>query len=63
MSEESLKTLSIDAICLIMIKAIDEYLLLEKFHEKKEQLEEKRAELKLIHKVIADKQAQNSSNK
>lgn len=44
-----------------MIKAIDEYLFLEKFHENKGKLAEKRAELKMLHKVIADKKIEASA--
>ena len=55
MTEESLKLLSVDELCTLMMKAIDDYLLLEKMHESKPMLKKLRADLRLIHKVIADK--------
>lgn len=58
MSEESLKILSVNDLCEIMIKAIGEYLLLEKLNDNKDHLDKKRAELKINHKVIAGKTAQ-----
>jgi len=60
MSEESLKILSMDDVCAIMIRAIEEYMLLQKFHQTRVQLDEKRDEIKILHKVIAVKQAQRS---
>jgi len=62
MSEESLKILPLDEICTIMIKTIDEYLLLEKLNKNPSLLESKRAELYTLHKVITDKKAEAAAN-
>jgi hypothetical protein len=59
MSEESLKLPSIDKLCYLMIKAIDEYHLLEKLPGRNNELEQKRAELFILHKVITDKKAES----
>jgi len=55
MSEESVKMLSVDEICCMMISAIKDYLVLEKFNKESIYLKEKRADLKMLYKVITEK--------
>ena len=45
-------------ICALMIKVIDEYLLLEELHVDKSQLERMQADLNLLYKVITEKQVE-----
>ena len=61
MSEESLKLLSIDDICVIMIKAIEDYNLMEKLKQH-EELKQKRDELYVLYKVINEKRAQGAAH-
>jgi hypothetical protein len=59
MSEESLKILSMDDVCAIMIKTIEEYNLLEKL-KKNDQLKELKAEIYTMYKVIIDKKSEGA---
>ena len=57
MSEESLRILSMDDVCAIMIKTIEEYNLMEKL-KKNDQLKELKAEIYTMYKVIIDKKSE-----
>jgi hypothetical protein len=54
MTEESLKILSMDDVCAIIIKTIDEYNLMEKL-EQNDQLKQMRTEIYTMYKVIMEK--------
>ena len=58
MYEKSLKTLPLNDICAIMIRAIQDYLILEKLQQNKDDLESKRSQLYILHKLIIDKKAE-----
>ena len=62
MSEESLKILSMDDVCAIMIKTIEEYNLMEKL-KKNDQLKELKAEIYTMYKVIIDKKSEGGALK
>jgi len=57
-SEESLKILSIDELCSIMLSNIQEYLILEKLNKESGQLKKKRDELHMLYKVITEKKSE-----
>ena len=59
MYEESLKVFSMDELCSLMIKTIEQYYLLEKLPGSNKELEQKRAEIFLLHKLINDKEDQS----
>ena len=63
MSEETLKLLSIDDICAIMIKTIEEYRIMEKLNANESQLEEKRADIYVLYKLINAKKNQAADSK
>ena len=60
MTESILKEVFTAALLDLMVQTIDEYLLLNKDVKDKNMLVSKRAELSMIHKVIADRKAANS---
>ena len=58
MTEENLKYLSLEGLFSLMVKTIEEYLILHKYPSTSSEAETKRSELVTIQKVIKEKQAE-----
>ena len=58
MTEDSLNNLSLDDLYTLMLKTIDEYLVMHKYPWLEDGIEEKRINLALIQKVIYKKKGE-----
>jgi len=63
MTEENLQHLSMDELYALMIRTIEEYLILHKHLGNIDELEIKRAELDIIQKVITARKAEKPAEK